>query len=141
MATSRCSAGSPRPLLLIWRTAAISVILAMAFIVGSIMLVFSAAGLDDRMCRVPDAAGLVLHEQIESLQGALEAYRTMHGKFPETLRDLIPDHLDCIPTPPFGHRAWSYHRSTHSYELWINCGILGLSRLSVVNGTFRVESS
>ena len=39
---------------------------------------------------------------------ALEAYKNDHGRYPERLAELAPDHLAVIPQPKLGLRDWEY---------------------------------
>ena len=49
----------------------------------------------------------------------LEAYRGAHGRYPESLEDLIPDHLSKLPLLSNGS-AFEYQPILGNYELTFN---------------------
>lgn len=49
---------------------------------------------------------------------ALDAYYAMHGRYPDNLDTLVPDHIESIPPVSCGDRAWRYRtRAGQSFTL------------------------
>jgi hypothetical protein len=51
---------------------------------------------------------------------AIQEYRSTKGRLPETLQDLIPDHLKSIPAPAFQHSGFHYipNAQKDTFQLW-----------------------
>lgn len=45
----------------------------------------------------------LVRASMKRIMDALERYKTKHGEYPWTLKDLVPDHLDLVPETPWGH--------------------------------------
>ena len=49
---------------------------------------------------------------------ALTAYQVDHGRYPESLNELVPQHLAAVPLDPFGDGPFRYTRSSGGFVLY-----------------------
>jgi hypothetical protein len=50
-------------------------------------------------------------EPANKIISSLDKYQKAHGKYPDSLAELVPEYLESIPIPQWGVRSWSYERS------------------------------
>ncbi len=49
---------------------------------------------------------------------ALRLYRHEHGRYPETLQELVPKYLPNVPTDPFDGKPLRYERLRNGFKIW-----------------------
>ena len=77
------------------------VILALASVPGTML---NCSGSSDRALAETERQGSLI------ITG-LERYRVDNGRYPDSLKQLVPQYLEDIPTPAWGLRRWHYDRS------------------------------
>jgi hypothetical protein len=67
----------------------------------------------------------------------LAAYRAAHGRYPKSLRALIPHYLSAIPKDPFTDQPIGYHRGTARVRLWTLRNFISLRHPPPLNARLR----
>ncbi len=67
--------------------------------------------------RVPAGADAETMKIGGDIINALETYHSEHGRYPNTLDDLIPKYITQIKPPPWGETGWLYKRHKKDFVL------------------------
>jgi hypothetical protein len=86
---------------------------------------------------VVQRARLVAKEELSRVALLLAAYRAAHGRYPKSLRALIPHYLSAIPKDPFTDQPIGYHRGTARVRLWTLRNFISLRHPPPLNARLR----
>lgn len=67
--------------------------------------------------RPPEVAGST-HLRMALTALAVERFRLATGHWPESLRELVPDHLECVPEDPFDGKPLRYERLRRGFLVY-----------------------
>jgi hypothetical protein len=86
---------------------------------------------------VVQRARLVAEDELSRVALLLAAYRAAHGRYPKSLRALIPHYLSAIPKDPFTDQPIGYHRGTARVRLWTLRNFISLRHPPPLNARLR----
>jgi len=58
------------------------------------------------------------HQRIFQVSLALHMFWQEHGRYPETLSDLVPRYLPTVPKDPFDGKPLRYRRDKNGFRVW-----------------------
>lgn len=64
------------------------------------------------------AASFHAMQRISQTAVALRLYRHEHGRYPETLEELVPKYLRSVPVDPFDGKPLRYKRLQNGFKVW-----------------------
>ena len=64
------------------------------------------------------AANFHAFQRITQVSIALRLYRHEHGRYPETLQELVPKYLPYVPIDPFDGKSLRYKRLKSGFKIW-----------------------
>ncbi|MGC8559861.1 MAG: hypothetical protein ACP5O1_04200 [Phycisphaerae bacterium] len=82
-------------------------------------------------------ARLAAKEELSRIALQLAAYRAAHGRYPKSLRALIPHYLTAIPKDPFTDQPIGYHRGRARVRIWTLRNFISLRHPPSLNARLR----
>ncbi len=64
------------------------------------------------------AASFHALQRLSQVAVALRLYRHKHGRYPETLQELVPKYLPSLPVDPFDGKPLRYKRLADGFKVW-----------------------